>query len=115
MISLAMLRFAADRRVRLHHIAPGKPIQNAFYESFNGRLRDECLNEYAFVSLDHVHQVLGQLRERYNRLGPHGSRMANARRVCQLVRDYYENSPRIFGGENGYPSNTQNIAVPPRL
>jgi putative transposase len=55
----------------LHHIAPGKPIQNAFCESFNGRLRDECLNEYDFVSLTHVHEVLGQWRERYNRYRPH--------------------------------------------
>lgn len=71
MISLAMLRWAADRGVRLHHIAPGKPIQNAFCESFNGRLRDECLNEYDFISLDHVHETLGQWRERYNRERPH--------------------------------------------
>lgn len=42
--SLAMLRWAADHRVRLHHIAPGKPTQNAYIESFNGRFRDECLN-----------------------------------------------------------------------
>jgi putative transposase len=71
MISLAMLRWAADRGVRLHHIALGKPIQNAFCESFNGRLRDECLNEYDFVSLAHVHEILGQWRERYNRHRPH--------------------------------------------
>jgi putative transposase len=71
MVSLAMLRWAADRGVRLHHIAPGKPIQNAFCESFNGRLRDECLNEYDFVSLAHVHEVLGQWRQRYNRERPH--------------------------------------------
>lgn len=71
MISLAMLRWAADRGVRLHHIAPGKPIQNAFCESFNGRLRDECLNEHDFISLADVHQVLAQWRERYNRERPH--------------------------------------------
>jgi putative transposase len=71
MTSLAMLRWAADRGVRLHHIAPGKPIQNAFCESFNGRLRDECLNEYDFTSLAHVHEVLSQWRERYNRYRPH--------------------------------------------
>jgi len=71
MVSLAMLRWAADRGVRLHHIAPGKPIQNAFCESFNGRLRDECLNEYDFVSLAHVHEVLGEWRQRYNRERPH--------------------------------------------
>ena len=51
--------------------APGKPIQNALCESFNGRLRDECLNEYDFLSLDHVHEILAQWRERYNRQRPH--------------------------------------------
>ena len=50
MCSLAMLRWAADRGVRLHHITPGKPVQNAFIESFNGRLRDECLNENDFTT-----------------------------------------------------------------
>lgn len=55
-----MLRWAADRGVRFHHIARGKPIQNAFCESFNGRLRDERLNEYDFVSLAHIHGNLGQ-------------------------------------------------------
>lgn len=73
MVSLAMLRWAVDRGVRLHHIAPGKPVQNAFCESFNARLRDECLNEYDFVSLAHVHEILGQWRERYNRERPHKS------------------------------------------
>jgi putative transposase len=71
MISLAMLRWAADRGVRLHHIAPGKPIQNAFCESFNGRLRDECLNEHDFISLDDVREILTQFREWYNRERPH--------------------------------------------
>lgn len=71
MCSLAMLRWAADRGVRLHHIAPGKPIQNAFCESFNGRLRDECLNEHDFVSLAHAHEVLAEWRNRYNRERPH--------------------------------------------
>jgi putative transposase len=52
-------------------VAPGKPIQNAFCESFNSRLRDECLNEHDFVSLEHVQEVLGQWRQRYNRDRPH--------------------------------------------
>src|SRR6202046_5376538 len=43
--SLAMLAWSAEHRVRLHYIAPGKPTQNAFIESFNGKFRDECLNE----------------------------------------------------------------------
>lgn len=73
LVSLAMLRWAADRRVRLHHIAPGKPIQNAFIESFNGRLRDECLNEYDFTSIFEVRRVLADWRDRYNCERPHKS------------------------------------------
>jgi putative transposase len=73
MCSLAMLRWAADRRVRLHFIAPGKPVQNAFIESFNGRLRDECLNEHDFGSLFEVLDVLGRWRAQYNSQRPHGS------------------------------------------
>jgi len=71
MVSLAMLRWAVDRGVRLHHIAPGKPIQNAFIESFNGRLRDECLNEHDFSTLADVRQILDSWRDRYNTKRPH--------------------------------------------
>jgi putative transposase len=71
MVSLAMLRWAVDRGVRLHHIAPGKPIQNAFIESFNGRLRDECLNEYDFSTLADVRQILSAWRDQYNTARPH--------------------------------------------
>jgi putative transposase len=71
MVSLAMLRWAVNRGVRLHHIAPGKPIQNAFIESFNGRLRDECLNEYDFTTLADVRQILDSWRHRYNTKRPH--------------------------------------------
>jgi putative transposase len=73
MCSLAMLRWAADRGVQLDHIAPGKPVQNAFIESFNGRLRDECLNEHDFHSLFETKRILAEWRERYNGARPHGS------------------------------------------
>ena len=46
----AVLRWAIDR-VAWHYIQPGKPVQNAFIESFNSKLRDECLNEHVFLSL----------------------------------------------------------------
>ena len=46
--SNAMLKWQEDRRVEWHYIAPGKPMQNGFVESFNGRLRDACLNEHRF-------------------------------------------------------------------
>src|SRR5439155_792022 len=48
--SLVLDQWAYERGVRLHFIEPGKPVQNAFVESFNGRLRDECLNEHWFVN-----------------------------------------------------------------
>ena len=73
MCSLAMLRWAAEHVVRLHFIQPGKPVQNAFIESFNGRLRDECLNEYDFGSLFEARRVLATWRARYNSQRPHGS------------------------------------------
>ena len=49
--SSAILRWSPERQVEWHYIAPGKPMQNVFVESFNGRLRDECLNETLFTSL----------------------------------------------------------------
>ena len=50
--SMAILKWQKDRDVQWHYIQPGKPQQNAFAESFIGRLRDECLNETLFSSLD---------------------------------------------------------------
>ena len=54
-----------------HYIAPGKPTQNAFVESFNGRLRDECLNETLFTSMAHARAVLAAWRQDYNTVRPH--------------------------------------------
>ena len=59
--------------VRLQFIEPGKPIQNAFIESFNSRLRDECLNEQVFLSLDDARGKIEQWRNQYNRVRPHSS------------------------------------------
>ncbi len=56
--SNAILAWADQARVEWHYIAPGKPMQNGFIESFNGRLRDELLNETLFSSLDHARAVL---------------------------------------------------------
>ena len=54
---MAMLRWCQEIRIEWHYIAPGKPTQNAFIESFNGRLRDELLNETLFTSLTHARQL----------------------------------------------------------
>jgi len=69
--SLAILRWTQDRRIEWHYIAPGKPQQNGYVESFNGRLRDECLNETLFASLSHARAVLCNWRDDYNHVRPH--------------------------------------------
>jgi putative transposase len=69
--SAAILRWCQECRVEWHYIAPGKPTQNAFIESFNGRLRDECLNETLFTSLAHARVVLEAWRIDYNTIRPH--------------------------------------------
>jgi putative transposase len=71
--SLAMLRWAADRRVRLHHIAPGRPTQHAFIESLNGKFRDECLNEHSFESLAEAREIIDAWQLDYNEARPHSS------------------------------------------
>lgn len=60
-------------RVDWHYIAPGKPTQNAFAESFNGRLRDECLNEHWFESLADARAKIEAWRIDYNTVRPHSS------------------------------------------
>jgi putative transposase len=69
--SNAILRWADDHEVGWHYIAPGKPVQNAFAESFIGRLRDELLNETLFRSLAHTRAVLEAWRIDYNNERPH--------------------------------------------
>lgn len=62
----AMLDWAHQRGVQLRQIEPGKPNQNAYIESFNGRFRDECLNEHWFTSLAHARTVIESWRRQYN-------------------------------------------------
>jgi len=69
--SNAILRWADDHKIAWHYIAPGKPVQNAFAESFIGRLRDELLNETLFRSLAHTRAALEAWRADYNSERPH--------------------------------------------
>ncbi|MEO1346993.1 MAG: IS3 family transposase [Pseudomonadota bacterium] len=71
--SRAILKWANDNKVEWHYIDPGKPQQNAFIESFNGSLRDECLNEEMFDSLDDARRKLALWRYDYNNVRPHAS------------------------------------------
>jgi putative transposase len=71
--SHALLRWQEERSVLWHYIAPGKPQQNGFVESFNGRFRDECLNEHLFSSLASARRIIEAWRIDYNTERPHTS------------------------------------------
>ena len=71
--SNAVLEWCGEARIEWHYTAPGKPTQNAYVESFNGRMRDELLNETLFTSLAHARQVLADWRHDYNHFRPHSS------------------------------------------
>ena len=71
--SNAILTFAAAHRIEWHYIAPGKPMQNGFVESFNGRMRDELLNETMFRNLAHARIVIAAWAADYNTERPHSA------------------------------------------
>lgn len=71
--SNAMLTWSQEHRVAWHFIAPGKPMQNGFCESFNGRMRDELLNETLFRGLDHAREKISEWVQDYNHYRPHSS------------------------------------------
>jgi putative transposase len=71
--SNAILAWSKDHAVEWHYIAPGKPMQNGYVESFNGRMRDELLNESLFFGLDHARQTIGGWIADYNTARPHSS------------------------------------------
>lgn len=73
MTSRALDQWAYERRVKLRFIAPGKPVQNCYIESFNGRLRDECLNQHWFRNLADARQIVEEWRLDYNQVRPHSS------------------------------------------
>lgn len=66
-----MLKWSAEQHIDLHFIEPGKPNQNATIESFNGRLRDELLNEHAFPTIFHARTAIEEWRIDYNERRPH--------------------------------------------
>jgi putative transposase len=100
--SMAILHWSQEANVEWHYIAPGKPQQNAFIESFNGRLRDELLNETLFTSLGHARAVLAAWKHDYNTVRPHSGlgNLAPAdcamRSAPDVQRDGALRSPRGF-------------------
>jgi transposase InsO family protein len=71
--SNAVLEWCGEARIEWHYTAPGKPTQNAFVESFNGRMRDELLNETLFTSLTHAREKIAAWADDYNTGRPHSS------------------------------------------
>ena len=71
--SRALDEWAYRRGVRLHFIQPGKPTQNCFVESFNGKFREECLNEHWFTSLEDAKRTIERWRRDYNETRPHSA------------------------------------------
>lgn len=71
--SRAILQWQEDSQVEWHYIAPGKPMQNGFVESLNGRFRDECLNEHMFRNLPSARRLIEEWRMDYNVYRPHTS------------------------------------------
>jgi len=69
----ALDQWATERGVKLKLIQPGKPTQNAYIESFNGRFRDECLNDHWFTSLAHARTLIARWRRDYNEGRPHSA------------------------------------------
>jgi putative transposase len=72
-VSKVLDAWAYGRQLQLRFIEPGKPQQNAYIESFNGKFRDECLNEHWFLSMGHARQVIAAWRHEYNDERPHSS------------------------------------------
>jgi transposase InsO family protein len=71
--SNAMLAWTQSAKVAWHFIAPGKPMQNGICEAFNGRMRDELLNETIFYDLDHARSVIARWVANYNQRRPHSA------------------------------------------
>jgi putative transposase len=71
--SQTVFEWSQKNHVHLDYIQPGKPTQNCFIESFNGRFRDECLNENLFFNLNHAREIISKWLEEYNEVRPHSS------------------------------------------
>jgi len=87
-------QWAYEHGVRLQFIEPGKPIQNAFIESFNSRLRDECLNAHWFVTVTEAQLTIEDWRDDYNTQHPHGS--LGRRTPTEFASTWKEDSPVLM-------------------
>ena len=105
--SAAVLQWVPGR-VNWHYIEPGKPVQNAFIESFNSRLRDECLNEHLFGSLDEARAIVDSWRQDYNHARPHSS-------LGKLTPSEFAELQGDGPPEQAQGSAARPLALPPHL
>lgn len=91
-----MLTWAHRHQVTLRLIEPGKPNQNAYVESFNGRLRDECLNEHWFLNLDHARMLIDVWRREYNEDRP--KRHLDGLTPAQYAKKLIQNAVTVTAG-----------------
>ncbi len=71
--SRCFYEFCLEENIKLHFIRPGKPTENSYIESFNGKFRDECLNENVFLNLEDARDKIETWREFYNSMRPHSA------------------------------------------
>lgn len=114
--SNAILQWTDRVKIECHYIAPGKPIQSAFIENFNGRLRDEFLNETLFVSLPHARSALSNWRSAYNDHRPHsGLGWLTPAEFAQTINTRRVAVPRSRNGSAPHPTPTApNTAIQDR-
>jgi len=94
-ISRALEIWAEESQVKLHFIEPGKPVQNCYVESFNGRFRDECLNEHWFTSMPDARSIIAAWREDYNEVREHGSLAGKTPTEYRRALESAENASRF--------------------
>lgn len=91
--SKAVLQWAEQQGIVWHYIRPGKPSENGFTESLNGKIRDECLNEHWFLNLHHARQIIEAWREDYNHVRPHSS--LNYQTPKQFIQNHGKDLPAL--------------------
>lgn len=106
--SKALDAWAHQTGVTLQFSRPGKPVDNTFSEAFNGRMRDECLNQSWFLSLPDVRRTIFAWRELYNTGRPSGARRLHPQRLCCRMSHAGEHRPTVSlrtGPKAGLPAH----------
>jgi putative transposase len=106
-IGRALDEWAYKRGVKLFFITPGKPVENMYMESFNGKLRDECLNVHWFMSLDHARRVVEEWRMDYNTERPHSS--LDNLTPEEFIKTLEKNSPQLAVGKTSITADNSNL------